>query len=88
LDDEDERKDDEQKMRPKPKPKKKWQPVKEEPPQRVEPELIEEEELAVVPVRFEIDERKFTPKSWSPCGLFSERFQGLFNRTSVRFGPF
>jgi hypothetical protein len=61
-------KDDEQKLKPKPKSKKKRQPVKEETPQRVELELIEEEEqeLPVVPVRFEIEEQKFTPKSWSP----------------------
>jgi hypothetical protein len=40
--------------------------VKEEPPKRVESETIEGEELPVAPVTFEIEERKFTPKPWSP----------------------
>jgi hypothetical protein len=58
----------EQKVKPKVQLKKpKRQSAKQELPKRVEPEMIqEEEELPVIPVRFEIEEPKFTPKPWFP----------------------
>jgi hypothetical protein len=57
----------EQKVKPKVRLKKpKRQSAKQELPKRIESEVIEEEELPVIPVRFEIEEPKFTPKRWFP----------------------